>query len=589
MYNRQQSRPPRRGFGAAKPGFGKPSFGRPGQNKSFQKRRFTADKLEFGSDALASGTAPEKKSSSFGGFKGGFKKRSFGAKTEGGFKKSYGSPRSEGGFKKSFGDRSERTEGGFSKSSSGKTAGEFRQNYGERTNTGFKKRYNSASDYQQPAEEGSTDSGYKPRFERNRRADNYETVRPEKTERPRSFGGGFGGGRNRGGSGSGRGGSRGGKRIAGTTINIDQLINKVNDEAFIKPTEHVLQHQFKDFAIDPKLLANISKKGYISPSPIQDMSIPVALEGKDVIGLANTGTGKTAAFLIPLIDKVLHDRTQKIIIVTPTRELAVQISDELKGFVGGMNIGSVLCIGGSNIRAQAQYIRSPFNFLIGTPGRLIDLCKRKMLYLDRFTNVVLDEADRMVDMGFVNDIKFILGQLPKVRHSLFFTATLEASVESLIREFMNNPVKVSVKTRDTSANVEQDIVHVPNDKNAKLQVLVELLAKPGFDKVLIFGRTKFGVEKISRALRAAGVKADSIHGDKSQNFRLRALQAFKKSELRVLVATDVAARGLDISNVSHVINFDLPANYEDYIHRIGRTGRADKKGIALTFVSGLAK
>lgn len=400
----------------------------------------------------------------------------------------------------------------------------------------------------------------------------------------RRFGGG-GRGFGRGGRG-GRGGGGGGRsRVQGSTMRIDQLINKVNDEAFIKPVEHVLKHEFKDFAISAKLLENVSKKGYISPTPIQDSAIPVALEGRDVIGLANTGTGKTAAFLIPLINKILADRREKVLIMAPTRELAVQINDELRGFTTGMNIYSVLCIGGSNISAQRREIHRPFNFIIGTPGRIMDLNERGWLHLDRFQNVVLDEADRMVDMGFIKDMKFILGQLPKQRHSLFFTATLVKAVEELIQQFLTNPVKVSVKTRDTSVNIEQDIVHVPNDKNAKMTILIELLSRPGFDKVLVFGRTKFGVDKIAHALKGAGIRSDSIHGDKSQNFRLRALQAFKRGDLKVLIATDVAARGLDIKGVSHVINFDIPANYEDYIHRIGRTGRADKKGIALTFVT----
>lgn len=402
-----------------------------------------------------------------------------------------------------------------------------------------------------------------------------------------SQGGGRGFGRRRfgGRSGGGRGPMKKSGRMIGTTINVNQLINKVNDEAFIKPTEHVIKHQFKDFPLDQRLQHNIDLKGYISPTPIQDQSIPVGLEGRDVIGIANTGTGKTAAFLIPIINKMLADRSQKALIMAPTRELAVQIGDELKEFARGLNLHAVLCIGGSDIRRQAQMIRSPFNFIIGTPGRLIDLYDRRLLHLDRFQNVVLDEADRMVDMGFINDMRLILGKLPAARQSFFYTATLEPKVEDLIRQFMNSPVKVSVKVRDTSANIEQDIVRVPHDKNAKMDILIELLKRPGFDKVLVFGRTKFGVEKISRALIAAKLRADSIHGDKSQNYRQRALQKFKKGEVQILCATDVAARGLDINGVSHVINFDIPATYDDYVHRIGRTGRADRKGIALTFVT----
>ena len=378
---------------------------------------------------------------------------------------------------------------------------------------------------------------------------------------------------------------QGGGQRGRSSIDVRLLINKVNDEAFIKPTEHVLEHQFEDFKIDPRLKANIKHRGYLSPTPIQDQAIPTGLQGRDVIGIANTGTGKTAAFLIPLINKMLDDRTQKALILAPTRELATQIHEELIQFAKGFHLQSILCVGGTNINFQARMIKTPFNFIIGTPGRIIDLMQRKWLFLDRFQNVVLDEADRMVDMGFINDIKLILGRLPKQRQSMFFTATLEPAVEQLIRQFLNSPVKVSVKKRDTSANIEQDIIRVPQDKKAKEKILIELLSRPNFDKVLIFVRTKFGADKVCRALLSAGIKADAIHGNKSQNYRNRSLLRFKKGEIKALVATDVAARGLDISNVSHVINFDIPANYEDYVHRIGRTGRADKKGMALTFVN----
>lgn len=376
------------------------------------------------------------------------------------------------------------------------------------------------------------------------------------------------------------------RRSFGSTININLLINKVNDEALLKPVEQVIKHQFADFKIDPRIKNNIKQKGYLTPTPIQDQAIPAGLEGKDVIGLANTGTGKTAAFLVPLLNKMLDNRSQKAIILAPTRELALQINDELREFAKGFGISSVLCTGGSNIMFQIRMLRQPFNFIIGTPGRIIDLLDRKNLFLDRFQNVVLDEADRMVDMGFINDIRMILGKLPPVRQSFFFTATLEPKVEELIRQFTHSPVKISVKNRDTAVNVDQDIVRVPQDNKAKLNILIEHLRKPGFDKVLVFGRTKHGVEKVAQALFTAGIKSDSIHGNKSQNYRIKALQRFKKGEVKVLVATDVAARGLDISAVSHVINFDIPATYDDYVHRIGRTGRADRKGIALTFVSG---
>jgi superfamily II DNA/RNA helicase len=374
-------------------------------------------------------------------------------------------------------------------------------------------------------------------------------------------------------------------RIAGTTINVSQLINKVNDETNLKTQEHEIRHQFADFQIDERIKKNITNKGYVTPTPIQDQSIPVGLDGRDVIGLANTGTGKTAAFLIPILNKMLKDRTQKALILAPTRELAFQTNDELNDFGKGFNLWPVLCIGGSDIKRQIRSLRAQHNFVIGTPGRIIDLINRRLLHLEGFTNVVLDEADRMVDMGFINDIRLILSKLPKQRQSFFFTATLDNKVEELIRQFLIDPVKISVVQRNTAANIEQDIVKVPNDSKAKLRILIEHLYKPEFSRVLVFGRTKYGVEKMAKAIFTAGIKADSIHGNKTQNYRQKALARFKKGEVRVLVATDVAARGLDINDVSHVINFDLPANYDDYVHRIGRTGRADKRGKALTFVT----
>ncbi|MCC7432340.1 DEAD/DEAH box helicase [Candidatus Peregrinibacteria bacterium] len=379
--------------------------------------------------------------------------------------------------------------------------------------------------------------------------------------------------------------NRGGKtqRLRGTNISVDQLVSKVSDDAKVEHVELVIKHKFEDFALDRRLLDNIAKKGYLIPSPIQDQAIKPLLEGRDVIGLANTGTGKTAAFLLPIINKILFDRTQKAIILAPTRELAVQIADELKAFTVGMNIYSVICIGGTNIREQQRRIRMPFNILIGTPGRVIDLYERRMLNLDRFQTAVLDEADRMVDMGFIGDMQLVFSKLPKQRQNMFFTATFDKKIEGLVQQFMNSPVTISVKKRETTANVEQDIIHV-RDQAEKFMVLQELLRKPGFEKVLVFGRTKHGVEKISKKLRDAGFRADSIHGNKSQNYRLRALKSFKTGEVDILIATDIAARGLDIPNVSHVINFDLPANYEDYVHRIGRTGRASQKGFAISLV-----
>lgn len=367
----------------------------------------------------------------------------------------------------------------------------------------------------------------------------------------------------------------------GENISHARFINKAT---ITEEVEHfVPEHKFADFAIEESLKSTIIGKGYTLPTPIQDRSIPHILKGQDIVGIANTGTGKTAAFLIPLIDKVLKNRKNKILIVVPTRELAIQIQNELIGFTKGMKIFSVCCVGGAYIGKQLSELRYVNEFIIGTPGRLKDLIERKAIVLNQFQTIVLDEADRMLDMGFVNDMRFLMAGMPKPRHTLFFSATLSPDIEKLIGEFLNEPVRISVKTRDTSKNIEQDIVRVAHGLN-KLDVLGELLAKEDFNKVIIFGRTKHGVEKLSKALIAKGFKAESIHGDKNHSQRQRALKGFKENQVQILVATDVAARGLDIPDVSHVINFDIPATYDDYVHRIGRTGRANKKGKALTFV-----
>jgi len=380
--------------------------------------------------------------------------------------------------------------------------------------------------------------------------------------------------------GSRKGPARGARK--GQHIDISRFINKtvITEEAVVFVPEHL----FKDFNIDARLKTNILAKGYNEPTPIQDRVIPHILHGEDVVGIANTGTGKTAAFLVPLINKVLANPKEKVLVLAPTRELAQQIEAELKEFVKGLKIFSVCCVGGAPIGRQISDLRYANNFVIGTPGRIKDLIERKHLNLSGFKSVVLDEADRMLDMGFINDMKFLMSLMSKEdRHTLFFSATLSKEIEALIKDFLKNPVMISVKTQDTSKNVEQDVVHIKAGED-KIEVLHDLLIQPEFKKVLIFGRTKHGVEKLSHALVQRGFKAQSIHGDKNQGQRQRALDLFKKDVAQVLVATDVAARGLDIAGVSHVINFDIPETYDDYVHRIGRTGRAGKSGKALTFI-----
>jgi len=379
-----------------------------------------------------------------------------------------------------------------------------------------------------------------------------------------------------------RGGSSGSRGYGSkSTLDISRLINKV---AITEEVEvYVAEHAFADFEVDQRLKQNIIDKGYITPTPIQDKVITHILKDEDVVGIANTGTGKTAAFVIPLIDKILKNPKERVLIMAPTRELAIQIDEELKTFARRLGIHSVVCVGGAPIGRQIASLRHVNHFVIGTPGRLKDLIERRVLNLSAFGTVVLDEADRMLDMGFINDMRYIIALMKKERHTLFFSATLSSTIEILIKDFLKSPVRISVKTQDTSKDVHQDVIRLKPGQN-KLDILHDLLKQEDFSRVLVFGRTKHGVERLAEMLSKRGLRAESIHGNKNHNGRQRALEAFKNNRAQVLVATDVAARGLDISDISHVINFDLPTTYEDYIHRIGRTGRAGKKGKALSFV-----
>lgn len=364
------------------------------------------------------------------------------------------------------------------------------------------------------------------------------------------------------------------------TVNVSLLVQKAQEE--IPQKTYIIKHEFSSFLISDLLKKNIAEKGYMTPLPIQDEVIPFALEGRDIVGIANTGTGKTAAFLIPLINKIFYNRAQKVLIVVPTRELAVQIQDEVRIFATDMNIFSVLCIGGVNINQQIQGLRRNPNIVIGTPGRLKDLKNQGKLNIALFNNVVLDEVDRMLDMGFINDVRFIMSHLPKYRQSLFFSATVPPVIKKIIEAFSQNPITISVKSQETAVNIDQDIIKTYG--KIKIDVLCELLKQEGFNKVIIFGRTKWGIEKLSKQLLQRGLNVAALHGNKNQNQRQRALESFRKNEVSILLATDVVARGIDVDDVTHVINYDLPETYDDYIHRIGRTGRNSKKGIALSFV-----
>lgn len=365
-------------------------------------------------------------------------------------------------------------------------------------------------------------------------------------------------------------------------IHPSKFINKAVEVHAETPYEAT--HTFTDFPFGADLQHNIRQKGYVSPSAIQDKAIPEIVKGNDVIGLANTGTGKTAAFLLPAIERMSGIMVRpSVLIVAPTRELAQQINDEFRAFSKGLGLFSALVVGGANIERQIRDLKKRPHFVIGTPGRMKDLIERRQLQLKNMSMLVLDEADRMLDMGFLPDIRTIVKAMPRERQSLFFSATITPEIERITQEFLKDPVMVSVRTTETSDHVEQDVVET-RDKTHKIEVLKDLLDKEAYNKVLVFGETKYGVQRLSDHLSNSGHPSAAIHGNKNQSQRQRALKDFKDNKVKVLVATDVAARGLDIPNVSHVINFDTPQTYDDYVHRIGRTGRGGARGHAHTFI-----
>lgn len=344
------------------------------------------------------------------------------------------------------------------------------------------------------------------------------------------------------------------------------------------------EYTFQDFQVEALLQDNIAKKGFVTPSPIQDQTIPLALDGRDIIGIADTGTGKTAAFGIPLLQTLITDNTAKGLILAPTRELAQQIEDELRAIGRGSGLIGALLIGGVPIGPQLRDLRAEPQVVIGTPGRVKDHLERGTLKLSDFNTVVLDEVDRMLDMGFINDIREILQLLPPQKQSLFFSATLDRKVAQLIEQFVQDPVTVKVKNSESSDNVHQDVVRY-NSRDEQIEKLHDILIKEEVEKIIVFDETQRSVERLSKTLIERGFQADAIHGGKSQGQRQRALTKFKTSKVNILVATDVAARGIDVSDITHVINYSVPQTYDDYIHRIGRAGRAGRIGQAYTFIN----
>ncbi len=343
-------------------------------------------------------------------------------------------------------------------------------------------------------------------------------------------------------------------------------------------------HAFADFALNDVLQANLKAKGYVTPSPIQDQAIPAALSGQDVIGIASTGTGKTAAFALPMLERLMADRDSSALIVAPTRELAQQIEAECKQLGKGSGLFGVVLIGGTSMGNQLRDLKHRPRIVIGTPGRIKDHLERRSLDLSKFNMIALDEVDRMLDMGFVDDVTTILSHVHETRQSLFFSATMDARVRRLIETFSHEPFTVSLKPSTTSDSVHQDVVRYQTNSD-KLEKLHDILNKDEVAKVILFDETQRSVERLSNELVARGFVADAIHGGKTQGQRQRALNKFKRNEITILVATDVAARGIDVSDITHVINYSIPQQYDDYIHRIGRAGRAGQIGYALTFVN----
>ena len=380
------------------------------------------------------------------------------------------------------------------------------------------------------------------------------------------------------------GGNRSNKRARGEHIDFSRFIKK---GTHVEEKAYVSKHTFADFPFNIQLHKNIAKAGFIYPRPIQDQAIPTVLKGTDIFGMANTGTGKTAAFLLPLIEKIAKTRgknmREKVLIMAPTRELALQIESDFINLAFGFGMFSVACVGGLPITKQIREIKLGVSFVIGTPGRLRDLIERKVLDLSTCHSVVLDEADRMLDMGFRDDMVFIISKTAKEKQTLFFSATLSPEIKKLTEQYLKDPVFISVITGITAKNIDQDVIRV-RSKEEKLEKLHEVLKKDGSDKVLIFREMKHSVDSLAKELSHFGFKVGAIHGDKRSRERIRILDSFKKDKINILIATDVAARGLDIPDVTHVINYDVPQTYDTYVHRIGRTGRSGKKGTALTFV-----
>jgi len=389
-----------------------------------------------------------------------------------------------------------------------------------------------------------------------------------------------GGGKPSGGRPHGRRPSGGGFKKS--TLNPNLLVKKATETV---DEVYKSDRLISELPISGSLRKCLESKGFKRPTEIQDRTLEELLNGRDMLGIAQTGTGKTGAFLIPIIEKLLHQRKKSYaLVVVPTRELATQVEEEFRSMTKGLGLYSACFIGGTNINTDMKTLRRAGHVIIGTPGRILDLVQRKALNLAPFNTLVLDEFDRMLDMGFVHDVKKIIAEIKNRKQTLLFSATLDKTQKELIGSILHNPVTVKVSEGDsTGDNIDQKIIRVREGED-KFELLIDMLSDREFEKVLVFEETKHKVKRLCQKLNKTGISSDDIHGNKSQNARQRALNAFKDGKVRVLVATDVAARGIDVSDVTHVINYQVPQTYDSYIHRIGRTGRAGKTGKAFTFV-----
>ena len=380
----------------------------------------------------------------------------------------------------------------------------------------------------------------------------------------------------------GGGGGRSNKRKK-TELNPDSLINEAKP---IDEKPYIPERTFSELPLDGRLKDRIANKGFVNPTEIQDKTIEDLIAGHDLMGIANTGTGKTGAFIIPVIQQLLTSgAANRALILVPTRELALQVEEEFKSLTQGLKLFCTCLIGGTSVGRNIQQLRRTNHVIIGTPGRVQDLIDRRALRLQNFSTLILDEFDRMLDMGFVNDVMRITDEMIDKKQTILFSATVNNKQKTSIAKLLDNPKEVRVSSGKTSAgHIEQNIVRIGRGED-KFDVLLNVIKQDDCYRVLVFAETKRWVGRLTTQLKKAGVMADEIHGDKSQSYRQRALQKFKAGKIQVLVATDVAARGIDVDDISLVVNYELPQDMESYVHRIGRTGRAGKPGKALTLVA----